>query len=123
MRSRFTKLNTNQGTKILHATCTGMEKMAAAPDDAQTTRFSRSTVLKPLSVAFKSTSCVVVTVLLVGFALQAILSFYPWAVCLMMYLNHASWPPKYLIDFTNLTFYDLEGANFYIEGIVQCSID
>ena len=93
----------------------------AAAQEAK--RYSRSTVLKPLGWAVGSTSCAVIIVLLVGLLLQAILSFYPWSVCLMMYLNHASWPPKYLIDFKNLSWYDLEGTNFYIEGMGGRLID
>ncbi|OQV24917.1 Monoacylglycerol lipase ABHD12 [Hypsibius exemplaris] len=75
-----------------------------------------SILMQPFGLFIRSTSCAVSTVFLIGFALQLILSYLPWSVCYMMYLNHASWPPKYLLDFSNLSFYDVEGSNFYIEA-------
>lgn len=55
-------------------------------------------------------------VLFAALFLQMALTLFPYSVCYMMYLNHVNWPPKSVIDFTNLTIYGLEGENFYIHA-------
>ncbi|GAU89322.1 hypothetical protein RvY_01882 [Ramazzottius varieornatus] len=55
-------------------------------------------------------------VLFAALFLQMVLTLFPYSVCYMMYLNHVNWPPKSVIDFTNLTIYGLEGENLYIHA-------
>ncbi|XP_055346173.1 lysophosphatidylserine lipase ABHD12-like [Paramacrobiotus metropolitanus] len=76
----------------------------------------RSYVLYPLYLLFRALFMFASFVVISGLVLKFLFSFFPWTVCFFCYLNHATWPPKYIIDFSNLSMHSLQGDNLYLRS-------